>query len=1601
MPPSDTTTTAADPFSAPPATPQHTTAATTRTTTPSNASTATANEYPLHEWSCRCLNVRLRLTDDHPVQTTDNHFKPAQLADSDSVRVTFPYLIARENVSLPDTGLTLTCTRCLNCSTLVYGAAKPAPPGPARTYGFLPASSSSASAATATTSTAPPPPESPSREPSGLVPTGSSSSVRAASRDARPYEPFVRPLDGQVVLLPDALTPQEAQEAHKSTLFSPAFRILVQRDASTPSSSQAETAEPVPVADMSNPGRPSIGGNRRPSVGPLPSAAMSYTLPAVPAHLITSPPQSPRATSGSAGAGAASTSNGVPASSSMSLLAGSSLGHPLASMLDSAAVERLREFRSKAEAEVFELVRQKRREMEALEKRTRDEAEALLEATRARKPAASLQAGGGAGSLMSVALGKGNLNGVERGRGRGSSVAAPEAVRSRDFVGAGASSATGALSSSGSSSQPQPHHGYPDLGDHEHDHDLDLPPSAFERRSTPAHGAGTSSAGRPASMSTSLSALSASFAMRGRDPPPQLEDWASKRRLRERYPEGDHSAMTSAVNSTANSTVDSNNNSDDESDNALARRGEATLRSDRSQRMRETSHESVNTEDEAEMADRGRGRGVAALARESETGSRPSRPPLQAGELASSPPPRGLPANAPATAPAETSSRGRQGRAPGPSQLAPPGMASSYKSKAPASVLVDDGKTADADTPQVGGRLVSPQSAPEPSAEVTLRPRNPPPSNTEPLKPATRAGNGPASRAKAVLGASATAADGSATDNPSADATGSTANESKPHRPAEKKVAFAEAEDTVDNDVLSEDDEDDADDDDDDVANGSRELVDETDAAVFEIDEESQANGDDNEAEDDEADAVEEEDTEAPRPVDGSPPGVRRGVSGRVRGQGDDFPLDDDDDAEGDDEVDRETTVRDDSASVDDMPGFGAASFSALAARESAMSDLATSLAHADDSGFDPASLRLDGRVVPETAAGFNDGGSEPFVVGSASVHGYRGYSGSFRPSSISRGRRSMVADSDSVQPSSGSPSTTGNVVGRSGSKSRAVGGGSTGSVSAKKAKEDADTEIRLSVAPNAPSHRSLWSPKTSKSQKGGKSKYQLDEEDDQKWAAWQRKIRESESSQPDDGDAGLGRSVPMNVAPPARFLAAGGAVGGRPMRGPALGAPRAGIASPSGADPSSASGSGASASAISISMSRRSPGAGYGYGSFYDSKSGFDREPKTSLPYNEKMLVPSLRKAIRRSAYEQLSKLETIEDNADAEVSPNAAAADPSGPSASIVKPVPSKATSAEAKTPGALPASVVTKGFVVPRSKDAATDGKVEDKPTATFTYKPLSAKGAALSSDANPLAGASGRSVSESLVATIKDAGRPPPPTSYSIVLKSDPAMAPKPLEVFEVEADRGFSLYEEGEEEETEEGWQKTLQFLHTIEKLKTNPRTGWLHHRVAKPESIADHMYRMGLMALLLPKEADVDLGKCVMLALVHDLAEAEVGDLTPLDGVSKDEKMRREHEAILYFAHDLLGSSAAGLRIEELWNEYEERKTKESKLVKDLDRFELCLQAVEYERREGINDLQPFYEGSLPQIRHPRVRRWAVELARERQRMWEERGVRFEQPIRE
>ena len=95
-----------------------------------------------------------------------------------------------------------------------------------------------------------------------------------------------------------------------------------------------------------------------------------------------------------------------------------------------------------------------------------------------------------------------------------------------------------------------------------------------------------------------------------------------------------------------------------------------------------------------------------------------------------------------------------------------------------------------------------------------------------------------------------------------------------------------------------------------------------------------------------------------------------------------------------------------------------------------------------------------------------------------------------------------------------------------------------------------------------------------------------------------------------------------------------------------------------------------------------------------------------------------------------------------------------------------------------------------------------------------------------------------------------------------------------------------------------GLKGKLEVMHLVEQLKLQKRTGWVRNDVKSPESIADHMYRMAILSLLSEEDQELDIGKCVQMAVVHDLAEASVGDITPFDGVTKEAKQKLEEVSL-------------------------------------------------------------------------------------------------------
>ena len=161
-------------------------------------------------------------------------------------------------------------------------------------------------------------------------------------------------------------------------------------------------------------------------------------------------------------------------------------------------------------------------------------------------------------------------------------------------------------------------------------------------------------------------------------------------------------------------------------------------------------------------------------------------------------------------------------------------------------------------------------------------------------------------------------------------------------------------------------------------------------------------------------------------------------------------------------------------------------------------------------------------------------------------------------------------------------------------------------------------------------------------------------------------------------------------------------------------------------------------------------------------------------------------------------------------------------------------------------------------------------------------------------------------------------------------------------------------------------EKVLALFHKIGELKSLPRTGW--SRVGVPEddveSVAEHTFRTCFIAMVLGDILKFDTGKLLKLALLHDVAEVVTGDITPHDNITPEEKLDREEAAI----REIFGAVQGAEEYISLWHEYSAQESKEAIVIRNIDKFEMALQASEYSRRYPDKDFEEFYEGA--QLEH-------------------------------
>lgn len=138
--------------------------------------------------------------------------------------------------------------------------------------------------------------------------------------------------------------------------------------------------------------------------------------------------------------------------------------------------------------------------------------------------------------------------------------------------------------------------------------------------------------------------------------------------------------------------------------------------------------------------------------------------------------------------------------------------------------------------------------------------------------------------------------------------------------------------------------------------------------------------------------------------------------------------------------------------------------------------------------------------------------------------------------------------------------------------------------------------------------------------------------------------------------------------------------------------------------------------------------------------------------------------------------------------------------------------------------------------------------------------------------------------------------------------------------------------------------RDIEFLYELGSLK-NIQRGWRQHVGMDVENVLEHTFRMLWIALILARREKVkNEEKILKMVMVHDLAEIRTVDLSYVQKVYVEAD---EAPAV----HDTFAKTSLEDFEQAILREYNERRTREAKIVKDADNIEVDLEIRELAER--------------------------------------------------
>ena len=140
----------------------------------------------------------------------------------------------------------------------------------------------------------------------------------------------------------------------------------------------------------------------------------------------------------------------------------------------------------------------------------------------------------------------------------------------------------------------------------------------------------------------------------------------------------------------------------------------------------------------------------------------------------------------------------------------------------------------------------------------------------------------------------------------------------------------------------------------------------------------------------------------------------------------------------------------------------------------------------------------------------------------------------------------------------------------------------------------------------------------------------------------------------------------------------------------------------------------------------------------------------------------------------------------------------------------------------------------------------------------------------------------------------------------------------------------------------ERFEKQLNFILEIDKEKQILRQTHIRG-YSRQEDDAEHAWHMAVMAFLLQEYSSekIDIGRTMLMLLIHDLVEIDAGDTYAYDAEANKTKDEREHKA----AERIYGllPEDQGRMLMDLWLEFEAYETPEARFAHVMDNFQPLL----------------------------------------------------------